>query len=309
MFDYTDSKVKEIIQEEFKRDLVITPIGNHELERHLVYRIDGLYPYPVVLKLFCKKNRVNREIASLKLLSNSNVKTPLLLSRGSFKEGTDWVITKLIKGTSLHKIYVNINDKKKKRILYDMGKELALIHSYDTFDFFGNWDRNGNSSEKNNDFKSVFKKRAEITINNLQKQKLPHTSIFNCAINQLRDNYTLLESVRTSRLCHNDFGERNILVTVEKNDLNLTGVIDFEQALPWDIDYELAYIHYKLTIEGRNHLNSFMDGYKSIHNYTFNLDEKTRIYLLYKGLEICSWSYRVARDFYFKGLKIVKNNL
>lgn len=309
MLNYTNSKVKKIIEEEFQRELIITSIGNHELDRHLVYRIDGLYSCPVVFKMFGKENRVNREIVTLKLLSDCNVKTPVLISNGRFKGGIDWVITNLIEGTSLHEIYSELNNRKKEKILYDMGRELAQIHSYSTFDFFGNWDENGKSIEKNNDFKSVFKKRAEITITTLLKQKLPHNTIFDSAIRKLRDNYAILGNVHVSRLCHNDFDERNILVTERNQHYEISGVIDFEQALPWDIDYELAYIYYKLGEEGHEYLNAFMKGYRYFFDYSYTLNEKTRTYLLYKGLEICSWSYNVARDYYFKGLKMIKDSL
>lgn len=51
------------------------PIGNHQLKRHLVYKLtSGTEEY--VVKIYYKKNRWNREIASLKLFEHTEVLAP-----------------------------------------------------------------------------------------------------------------------------------------------------------------------------------------------------------------------------------------
>ncbi|MBS4537197.1 aminoglycoside phosphotransferase family protein [Clostridium sp. D2Q-11] len=309
MLNYTEYEIKQILEEEFGKKLVIQPIGNHELGRHLVYKVNNLFSYPVVLKLFCKDNRINREISSLKLLANSTIKVPKLLYQGTLKEGTEWIIINYLEGKSLHSLYNLLDESEKIDILYSMGEELGKIHNNNTFDFFGNWNRFGDSTEIRKDFKSVFKKRVEITIENLLSQDLPHIKTFNAAISTLRNSYYIFSDVRTSRLCHNDYDGRNILVAKKNDNWIITGVIDFEQSIPWDIDYELSYIHYRLKDEGVEYLKSFIDGYKSIFDYNFKISEKARMYLLYKGIEICSWSYEIDKKYYLRGLKIIKNNL
>lgn len=80
----------------------IEPIGNHELERHLVYRL-SCDSKDYVIKLYYKKNRWNREVASLKLFSNTEVLVPRIVDYGVFDNGLEWLIYNLWGVYGIHK--------------------------------------------------------------------------------------------------------------------------------------------------------------------------------------------------------------
>lgn len=304
--NFTNEGIEKILKDKFHTNIKIKSIGNHDLNRHMVYKIDGAYDFPIVFKIFYKKNRRNRELASLKLLSNENIKAPNLIDYGELSNGTEWMITNYIEGTNLCNVINDMNDYQRSNILKEMGIELGKLHTIKEFDFFGNWDEDGNSTEENNDFKSVFIKRTEITISNLLKQSLPEEDIFKEAIRILRDNYYILDDVKKSRLCHNDFDGRNILVVKDNNNWTIKGIIDFEQALPWDIDNEIAYLYHKYFLKNSSYTEYFLEGYKKYVNYNLKITNKIKFYLIYKGIEICSWSNIKAPDYYEEGLNLVK---
>ncbi len=43
-----------------------------------------------VIKLYCKKNRWNREVASLKLFANTEALVPEIVDYGIFDDGLEW---------------------------------------------------------------------------------------------------------------------------------------------------------------------------------------------------------------------------
>lgn len=300
---YSGHIMKKIIEE----PVILTPVGHHELSRHLVYRIDGQNKKPEIFKMFFVKNRWNREIATLKLLAESQVKIPRIISYGVLENKTEWLITECFEGMPLDTVIRNIQNENLRSIYMDIGRELGKMHSYQTFEFFGNWDEHGNSIDKNSDFKSVFIRRVKTVLDQLFDQKLPEESLQREAAKLLWDKVPLLEGISVSRLCHNDYNLRNIMVKNVDGFWSLEGIIDFEQSFPWDKDIDLVYLYHKLTKEDVKLRDDFMRGYEEYCQIGDDFYKKIDFYLLYMGLYICSWSYNPAPEYYRQGVNLLSS--
>ncbi|MTI68791.1 MAG: aminoglycoside phosphotransferase family protein [Firmicutes bacterium] len=307
MLKYTDAQIKEKVENILNKEVKVTPIGNHQLDRHLVYLVTDRFNHSVVFKLYYKKNRRNREIASLNLLTKSDVRCPKIVANGKLKDGTEWLITEYIKGQVFDKVRKDMDILDQLHILKEMGNELGKIHSYKTFDFFGNWDRHGKSIENIKDYRKVFIRRCERTLDNLLKQQLPDINLQRKAAKKLRDNYHLIDNISVSRLSHNDFDGRNVLVKKTDEKWKLSGVLDFEQCIPWDKDQDIATLYHKYFLKSKEYKEAFYRGYNKYFNDKDINKEKINFYLLYNGLVICSWTYDVVNEYYKEGIKLLKH--
>ena len=295
--------IKNIIEEPVK----LIPIGHHELNRHLVYRIEGEDGSSEILKLFYVKNRWNREVATLKCLSDSKVKTPKLISHGILQNGTEWLITECIEGVPLNTVIDKISIDNQKKIYRDMGRELGKIHRYHTFNFFGNWDENGNSLDYNMDFRTVFMRRVNTIFEQLFKQLLPEEPLQRKAARLLINNFPLIENVSESHLCHNDYNIRNVMVKKINDEWRLEGIIDFEQSFPWDKDIDLVYLFHSLSKKEMTLKDEFIKGYEEFCSIGDDFYKKMNFYLLYMGLYICSWSCKPAPAYYRHGIELLSS--
>lgn len=304
---YNDKKVEEIVKALLGRRFRVMPIGNHELERHLVYKLKDENGTNLILKLYFRKNRWNREVAALKQLSSSGVTCPELIGYGVLEDGTEWLVTEFIDGEAFFKVK-NIIDRRNRVIIYrQMGEEIGKMHGFKTFEFFGNWDHNCNSMDCTNNFSAVFIRRAEITIENLLERRLPEYSLYKIAAKKLRDNYGLIDSVKTACLCHNDYDERNVLVNrVDSREWRLVGVVDFEQSLPWDKDRDIVDLYYALGQEDEELVMAFLSGYNRFSSIGDEFYRKMDFYLLYSGINICSWAYELAPEYYERGIELLE---
>ncbi|MBW9156689.1 hypothetical protein [Clostridium tagluense] len=84
ILNYSDGHIKEIVSKLLNENIEVVPIGNHELQRHLVYIVKNESGIIGVVKIYYKKNRWNREVASLRVLEESGVKAPKILKTFDF---------------------------------------------------------------------------------------------------------------------------------------------------------------------------------------------------------------------------------
>lgn len=303
--NYCKKKVEEVVFSLLGERFEITPVGNHELERHLVYRLDKGQRQPLILKLYFKKNRWNREVASLKTLAGSRVKCPELKGYGVLDDGTEWLMTEYLNGDVFFHVKGNIGLGDRAAIYEQMGEELGKIHSYKDFVFFGNWDEECKSLDYGCTYAEVFIRRAEMTIDNLLGQCLPEYEIHKRAAEVIRQSYRKVSAVDQAVLCHNDYDERNVLVSRIDGEWKVEGIIDFEQSLPWDRDRDMAELYYFLLAEGTGMEQAFRKGYNRYSAIGESFFEKMDYYLLFAGVNICSWSYGVAPDYYQRGMELI----
>ncbi|MFW6029206.1 MAG: aminoglycoside phosphotransferase family protein [Halanaerobiales bacterium] len=281
-------------------------IGNHHLKRHLVYKLNcGEKNY--VIKFYHKKNRWNREVACLKFFSESNVLAPELIDYGVFDNGIEWLLCEFIEGAILIDLENNISSKNWKEIYYEMGKQLSLIHSYKDFDFFGSMDQEGKSIDNFHSYGDYLYKRINKILVDLHTFEHDEPLIIKKAEEKLRSMYKIVDDVNQANLCHNDYDQRNIMVTRKKGKYQLTAIIDFEQCVPDDIDKELIYVYLPLFEKDKKLADSFKAGYEEYAEIDLErLYLKKDFYNLYKGISICAWAKSVDYDYYLQGIEIIK---
>ncbi|EQB88021.1 aminoglycoside phosphotransferase [Clostridium punense] len=306
MLNYTDEQVKDIVTEILKEEVHVIPVGNHELKRHLVYVVESKGKIIGVFKLYYRKNRWNREVATLRFFQHRNIKAPTILNLGKLQDGTEWLFMSHIEGETLSKVKDEISEENLKEIYADIGKELGKIHSLETFDFFGDWDEYGNSIENIKNFSIYFEKRVGIIFKELFDQHLEEEQLHRKAGELLKTMLPILDEVKEAHLSNGDFGERNILVKKEAGLWKFSGLIDFEHCVPKDRDSEIINCYYSLLEENPNLAESFKNGYEQYMSFNPNLEKKRALYEIYSGLDICSWAKIQAPDYYWEGIKILK---
>lgn len=288
---------------------LIEPIGNHELGRHLVYKLAcGSKGYAI--KLYYKKDRWNREIASLKLFANTEVLVPRIVDYGVFDDDLEWLIYDFIEGELLSQVIEKLSVDNLKEIYYEMGKQLSMIHHHKEFDFFGSMDQNGKSIKGFTMYREYFEDLMNRTLLELYSIEHENLLLLKEAENQFKSMYSLLDEVDKATLCHNDFKPRNILVSKIDNKYYLKAIIDFEQCVPSDVDDELIYVYLPLLEKDKILSESFKSGYEEYGNINLGkLNLKKDFYNLYKGLGICAWAKEVAYDYYLEGIRVLEDTM
>lgn len=287
----------------------IESIGNHNLKRHLVYKLScGNKEY--VVKLYYKKNRWNREVASLKIFINSRVKTPKIIDYGIFEDGLEWMISDFIEGQLLSHVDKNISLGNLKQIYIDMGRQLGMIHSHKEFDFYGSMDEDGKSIQGFCTYRDYFEDLINRELPVLYSFEHPNLKLIQQAENKLRSMYTLLDKVDKPTLCHNDFSPRNIFVSESNGKYHLKAIIDFEQSIPTDKDKELVQVYLPLMENNKTLAESFKLGYEEYGDIDLTkLSLKRDFYNLHRGLGICAWAKDVDYDHYLEGIKLLEETM
>lgn len=309
MLNYSDKQIKEIISKLLNENVEIEPIGNHELKRHLVYRVKSKNKILGVFKLYYLKNRWNREVASLRLLQGSDIKAPKILKLGKLQDATEWLLLEHIEGEVFSKVKCNMSVENIMDLYEAIGEKLGKIHSLKTFNFFGDWDENGNSLENIKDYSVVFKNSVERILKELFSQHLEEEELQRKGSEKLRGMLHLVEAVKEAHLSNGDFGERNILVKKVGSKWELSAFIDFEHCVPKDKDAELIECYYRLLEENKSFAESFKVGYEKHMKFSDDLEKKKELYDIYSALSICSWAKKQAPDYYWEGIKILKKYL
>ena len=253
----------------------IEPIGNHELERHLVYKI-SCSNKTYVIKLYYKKNKWNKEVGSLKLLANSDALIPKVLDYGVFDNGIEWLIYDFIEGELLSQVYEKLSLDNLKEIYYDMGRQLGIIHHHREVDFWGTMDEDCKDIKGCTSYREYFEDSINEILLMLYSSEHQKLGLLKESEIRLKSMYSILDEVNKPTLCHNDFEPSNILVSKIDDKYCLKAIIDFEQCIAIDIDEEFGVIN----LEG--------------------LNSKKDLYNLRKGLGICSWAKEPAYDYYLQ---------
>ncbi|KRQ86180.1 Phosphotransferase enzyme family protein [Caloramator mitchellensis] len=259
---YSKENIIDIIESILKIKVVkIIPIGHHELNRHCVYIVYFEKLNPIVFKIFCVKNRINREIASLNLLKYTNVKSPKFFIHGILNDGNEWMIYDYIDGVSLDSILERLSQNELNTLFIQVGEELGKIHAVKKFDFYGNWDASGNSINNIKSYYEYFIRSVEMQICELILQEFDDKRFLLDVADKIRKNYSLIKAINESRLCHNDFDGRNILVLCQKDQCNVNGIVDFEQSFPGNKEMDIARLYFRYFLENLELEKSFFKGY------------------------------------------------
>lgn len=285
------------------------PIGNHELKRHLVYKIT-CKERDYVLKLYYKKDRWNREVANLRRFADTEVLAPRIVGYGVFENGLEWLVYDFIEGTLLSRVEHELSEDNRESIYHEMGKQLGLIHLH-TCGFFGSMDEKGNSIHGFVTFKAYFSHLTAKILTELNEVEHDNPALIKKAESEFS---AMLQSFNDEEvpatLCHNDFGPRNILVSEDGGEYSLKAIIDFEQSVPTDRDEELITVYLPMLERNKNLANSFRSGYELYG--AIEVDRvltKKKFYNLFHGLGICAWAKDVDYEHYLEGARLLEATL
>lgn len=303
---YNIEEVHKLVEHLMGREVTIKSIGNHDLLRNSVYLV-GYGEKNVIFKLYYKRNRCNREIASLKILENSKTKSPVLLDKGLIEDDIEWIFISYLEGIPLHDLIEELSEAEILDVMNAMGKELSIIHDVMKFDYFGEWACKQNGFYKNSNYKDVFCNKLQRIEESLSFQNLPDYNLHKKGVEYIYKNMDILDDVKIGHFCHNDFDDRNILVKKENGKWKLSGVIDFEHSMPWDVDADFISLYGKYFLKHKDWEKAFFTGYGSEKYKKTEFIEKMNFYLVYRGLEICSWSYKRALNYYKEGINLIES--
>lgn len=310
ILNYSDIQIKAEIEKILQReDFTIKPVGNHHLKRHLVYLVNMKDGEKYIFKLYYRGRRRSREIASLKLLESSGVKCPGIIKYGNLEDGIEWLITHYIEGELFDKVMEDVPFCNRLKVFEEMGEELGKIHSFKTFDFFGEWDEEGNSILNIKNYHDHFVQSMEKVIKDIESQSLPDVKLLMHAVEIIRGNYEKLNIDVQARLVHNDFDGRNILVKSDNEAFRLSGIIDFEGSYPGNPEENLVQLYYRYFTENSDYETAFFNGYNKYLHLASDFKERLYIYLLCFGVDNCSWAHKQAPDYYNDNLKLLENLL
>ncbi|WP_157950065.1 aminoglycoside phosphotransferase family protein [Vallitalea okinawensis] len=309
MFKNNMIEVHKKIQSIIGNVVEIKPIGNHDLKRHLVFLVET-FEKSYVIKFYYVKNRWNREVAALKLLEDTDILVPHLVDYGKLDE-VEWILYEYVNGALLDTIQEEIPTSNLKDIYFKAGEQLGLLHSLKYFEHYGILNEDLEFKNSYHTFKSYFQNEVERIFTNLNKFTHEEIDLINKAKKTLMKTLEFLnDNDIQARLCHNDFGARNLIVSKDSGAYKLVCVIDFEHSVIADADRELVLFYYSLKDSNEPLWKAFERGYEG--HLAINQDsihDKKLLYRLYRGLSICSWSQNVDKDHYDEGIKILKETL
>lgn len=302
--NYSDNDIKNILSTIITDEsFTITPIGNHNIGRHLVYKINT-DSSEYVFKIYYIKGKRTREINSLDILKNSSIKVPHIISYGEYDEH-EWIMIEHIEGEVLEKLLPHIEEENRLSLFRELGETLGKIHSYMNFNYALGWDKTIDAIN----FKSYSIKKMEERIAEIEKQNLCDKKLLFKAIDIIRDNYEDIFRVTEFRLTHNDFDGRNVLVEELDGIYKLKAIIDFEQSYPDNCDNDLANLYFKYFFDNKQYEKYFLYGYSLYMKIDEEFYDKLKLYLMVMVIEHCSWSYEKANDYYIKNIEFLKRIL
>lgn len=293
---------EELIESIFKKKVLLKPIGHKELERNSVYYVPE---YNVILKLFGEKLRWGREVASLNhLKGRKNICSPEMLDYGVFQEQTYWVLTRMLSGINLSNVINNLDEKQRFDVYKKIGHMHAYFHKECRVDIWGDWSEDGKIINPQKSYFLFATEKNDKQAKRIISKGYPDTKLFLLAAEKLKSLEYTINDCNVLSLCHNDFVCRNILVQNRNSELEITGIIDFERCYPSDPESDLSPIF--LEIYMKKEMEYFLRGYTEICTLSNKFDKKIKYYLIAFCLEVCSWSYKVAPDYYEKSKKMIQ---
>lgn len=307
MLQFTEKEIREQVESILHKQIAaLQPIGNHHLKRHLVYKVTLESGEIVIYKVYYKTDRRNREIATLKKLTGSQVRCPALLKYGYLNDGTEWLLMTALEGVTLEQVQNTIAFTNQLKIFQAMGEELGKLHSFARFDFYGNWDEDGRPLGVKPDYGVSIRERLDTYALEIRRQGLAEEKMLLDAIHLLKDHVHCLTSVKEFHLVHNDFDGRNILVQQNDGEWELSGVIDFEGCSPGNTERDLVNLYHRYFIDDPEAERAFLAGYAPYCTVDEAFFTRLPVYLLNLGVGICSWGHEQAIDYYFEGVGLVE---
>lgn len=286
----------------------LMPIGNHHLKRNAVYKIwEKSDHQPLILKLYTKPLRAVREKICLSLLKDTDLPTPEMVASGETK-GLHWLVESFVPGDAFFKKEVALSRAEINKLYQDFGKVLRTLHQVKRFSQFGAFENQAFyvpfSQYVDSFLKRILSIEEVIVTHRSKDYKLLLRAIY-----VLKKNLSLLSQVEEGVLCHNDYDGRNILIAPKKGEICVSGLIDFEQSMPWDRDFDFISFYVKVFRYEEALAQAFFQGYGLSKEDFSAFMQKKSYYLLYQGTTIGSFAEKTAPDYYDLGIQLVQEHL
>ncbi|MCM1989803.1 phosphotransferase [Oceanirhabdus seepicola] len=316
MREYSIKQIKEILNDILKEQVFgIQAIGNHELNRHLVYCFISNNE-KMIFKIYYKKHKRNKEVGALSMLKDLSIRCPHVYKVGQLKSGEEWAIMKYIGDYTLDEIILNkdLLDKhlcEIQKIFFQVGKNIAFIHKQMIKDGFYKIYENGYKKRYENYDKFMINK-FEIYERWIRNKRYPEEDMkyIEEALGYVNKNIKDLMGICESSLIHNDIDGRNIIVNIVEGKIKFSGLIDFEQCC---IDYagrDLVFFYRRYFLnkefQDKGFEEQFLRGYAEARRIPKYFEENLNLLLMIEGVRICSWTYGIFPDYYEEGINLLK---
>jgi len=294
---YSRQEMQAIISNILREDVTILPIGNHELRRHLVYRVNtkkGSF----VFKYYYQDIYGGREISTLKLLENSAIKRASLVDHGTFGMDREWLMMDMLDGMPMDKIMKRMSKDNLVDVYYQMGLALAHLHESHTFDSFGDLRADGTFVKAYTNYREAFMANNQYCYDKIYKSTDIEKATYLKGIQAIENNLHLLDHVKQARLTHMDYSPRNIFLAKEGDKRTLKAVLDFELCRPWDKNADFCQLILRDFSGHPDYEQAFYEGYESLSSLDDSFAETLDFYMVNQCLHVCSWAKSVAPDYY-----------
>ena len=275
----------------------IHPIGNHRLGRNYVYLIRK-NDLELVVKVSISEKKWHNEIVSYKAMEGLGF-IPEIYETGKTRD-LYYLIMKKIHGKVLNEVWYEKNIHEQIDLANKLGKTLAEIHSWKSFEHYNSWDGRDN--------KDIIKDRESRDENIVRRlatcNLLDHMTIRMgiAALPEFRKNLKNRKSV----IAHRDYSFRNIIVDHENE---VSGVLDFEHATPDDPSIDICTILQTCMFDDERLFSSFIKGYTYVRAFPENFINNKEYYYLITGLYMCSkYDFRREEEI-LRGMSLIKRGL
>jgi serine/threonine protein kinase len=298
-----EDEINNIIMDAFHESVIsIRECGNHDLNRNYVFQVMTEQNRNLIIKFYYKANKRLREANALKHIEHSALRIERM---GETFDGTEWSLYNYIKGEMLETLIPIFTDDDSKKIFFEIGWDMGMLHSSKQFDYFGDWLKEKQSPVEQ--YQSFIIKDTERIINNLRFLPEEDQSILAYAIKAVREEYEHIRVLKVGRLCHRDYDGRNIIIDQNsEGEYHLNGILDFEKCVVFNEHYDIVGLYRKYFLYKPELIKPFFDGYTQKMSIDSSFETEFRFNLFRMGLDLCSWSKRVSESFYDEVFQYLK---
>lgn len=267
-----------------------------------------------ILKLYRDLDGYNRERITLASLGKK-MEVPEIVFCGveGERDRIGYIVETYIPGRVLKEEFYHLNSEKKLRLMFDVGRFLGKINvsmNLGQIEKSNLWRYGGNSAIEFAQYKwmDIYKKRIFEWVKKINVNSESMKTIKICSKKIMEA--ILEKDVDTDlSLLHRDYGFRNIMI---END-EISGVIDFEYAIPGDKYFDLSKIIFNdLDFETDTELReAFFNGWSEVTKEEIDWD-RMWLYLAIQGLGAIQWVDKqpekikqINQDYKKKGMNIL----
>lgn len=289
------------------KGMKMTPIGNHHLCRHLVFKIQTRENTQYVLKIYYKSGSRDCERAALDVLSNRDIKTTTIVKYGNY-EDYEWVLYDFIEGQLLDIVMDDIPSNQLDVIFTELGRIYGTMHQ-ERYEAMGKWNANGEILDPITDTKEWAKSYIAEIIETMREQAFHNNPV----IEELCKSFTEddIDNFANLDVClvHFDLDGRNIIIKHNDGDFTLNGIIDFESSKPWFRDRSFVPLFFRYFYYNKEMEINFWKGYEEVAPKPLGLEGRIESYLKMFILSNLSWCKKDAPDYYVQNIQFASNFL